>query len=264
MTDAAKTELEIEYVSDAEIVAILGYNPNVRYDVRKFAWLGTVSSSEDDPTLFFARKDAPVKQIEDTLGPTGKELVIGSTAGGSAGNEWANVVKDVIGVNLKIITGYPDSAAIFLAVERGEVQGRSLDYSSVRSSRPGWLAPDSDVRLVLQVGRPTRHKDFPNVPTARELANSDWARGLIEIADLSNTLTRPFAAPPGVPAERAKALQDAFIATTKDSEFLAEAKRLGLEISPIDGQEMLNRIDRLASAPRASLDYLRDMHVQEK
>ena len=142
------------FAREMPLMAILGYNPNVRFDPRKFTWLGTVSSSEEDPTLFFARKDGPIQRIEDALGPGAKPYVIASTAAGSAGNEWGTLVKEVLGVNLKIIVGYPDSAAQFLAVERGEVQGRSLDYSAVRSSRPGWLAPDSGVRVVLQVGRP--------------------------------------------------------------------------------------------------------------
>ena len=166
------------------------------------------------------------------MGPRAKPYVIASTAAGSAGNEWGTLVKEVIGINLKIIVGYPDSAAIFLAVERGEVEGRSLDYSSVRSSRPGWLAADSDVRVVLQVGRPTRHPDFPDVPTALDLATSDRERALIEIADLSNSLARPFAAPPGLPLDRANVLRDAFSAVVKDRDFLAEAERLGLEVSP--------------------------------
>src|SRR5262249_3054003 len=149
-----------------------------------------------------------------------------------AGNEWATLVKEVVGVNLKIIVGYPDSAAIFLAVERGEGQGRSLDYSAVRSSRPRWLLADSEVRVVLQAGLSTRHPDFADVPTALDLAASDQARALINLVDLSNSLARPFAAPPGLPVGQAKALQDAFMAATKDPELLAEAKRLGLEVSP--------------------------------
>ena len=237
------------FARELPLMALLGYNPNVRYDPRKFTWLGTVSTSRGRPDAILRPQGRTGQKDRRRAGPSGKEYVIGSTAAGSAGNEWATLAKEVLGVNLKIIIGYPDSAAIFLAVERGEVQGRSLDYSAVRSSRPGWLEADSPVYVVLQVGRPSRHPDFPDVPTARDLTTSDRAGALIEIADLSNSLARPFAAPPGLPAERAKALQDAFIATTRDPEFLAEAKRLGLEVSPLDGQEMLHRIDRLAGAP---------------
>jgi tripartite-type tricarboxylate transporter receptor subunit TctC len=252
------------FAREMPLMAILGYNSNVRFDPKKFTWLGTVSSSEEDPTLFFARKDGPIQRIEDAMGPRAKPYVIASTAAGSAGNEWGTLVKEVIGINLKIIVGYPDSAAIFLAVERGEVEGRSLDYSSVRSSRPGWLAADSDVRVVLQVGRPTRHPDFPDAPTALDLATSDRERASIEIADLSNSLARPFAAPPGLPPDRASVLRDAFSAAVKDRDFLAEAKRLGLEVSPLNGSEMLQRIDRLSSAPQGLLEYLREMRQKNK
>ncbi len=245
------------FAREMPMMAILGGNANAKFDPRRFTWLGSVSSSEDDPILMLARRDAPVQRIEDAIGDNARELVLGATGQGAAGNDWAVLVRELLGVKLRIVAGYPDSNGMFLAIERGEVHGRSLDYSALRSARPQWLGPDSPVRILLQVGRPGRHKDFADVPTARDLARTDIARRVIEVADLSNTLARPFAAPPGVPMARAKALQAAFMAASRDPQFAAEAEKVRIEVSPISGDEVLARIDRLAATPAELLEQLR-------
>lgn len=250
------------FAREMPMMGILGGNANAKYDPRRFSWLGSVSSSEQDAVIMFARKDAPVVRIEETLGERGRELVLATTGQGASANEWAMLLRDLIGMRLKIVAGYPDSNSIFLAVERGEAQGRLLDYSAVRSSRPQWLEADSPVRPLLQMGRPGRQKELPHVPAARELAGSEQARRLIDVADLSNTLARPFAAPPGVPAERAKALEMAFMAAARDPQFLADAERMRIEVSPIGGDEVLARIERLAATPPEVLDHMRKLRGQ--
>jgi tripartite-type tricarboxylate transporter receptor subunit TctC len=252
------------FARDMPLIGVLAGNNAVQFDPRKFTWLGSVASSQDDAYLLATRKEAAVKKIEDAQKPGGPALVIGATGEGGGGNDWAVLLRDQLGINLKIIVGYPDSGALFIAIERGELDGRSLDYSALRSSRPQWLDPNSPMQVLLQFGRSTRHPDFPNVPTAIELAKTDKARGLITIGDLSNTLARPFAAPPGIPDDRARALQAAFAATVRDPEFLADAKKVRIDVSPIDGEEVLRRIDRIASSPAEYLDYLRKLHADSK
>lgn len=244
------------------LLGVLAMNPNAKFDPLKFTWLGSPSSAINDAYLMFARKDAPVQRIEDAIGANAKELVLGNTGEGSLGAEWAMLLREALGVNLRLISGYPDSAAIFLAVERNEVQGRSLDYSAVRSSRPQWLTPESPVRLVLQFGLPSRHKDFPDVPTARDFAKSDRAKQILEVAELSNSLSRPFAAPPDVPADRAKVLQDAFMKATADPAYVAESEKLRVDVSPISGEEFLARVKRLAAAPPDVLDTIRAIRAK--
>jgi len=160
--------------------------------------------------------------------------------------------------------GYPDSAAIFLAIERGEVIGRTVDLSSVKAVKPEWLKPNSGYRVLVQFARATRHPDFPDVPTARELAKNEGARALIELAELPYALSRPFAAPPDVPAERAKALQAAFLAVHRDAAYLEDAAKLRIDVSPIGGDEVLAAIDRIAGAPLELLDYLRKLLADTK
>jgi tripartite-type tricarboxylate transporter receptor subunit TctC len=251
------------FARDMPLIGVLAENASVQFDPRKFTWLGSVANSLNDAYLMVARKAAKVKTIEDALKPGGAPLVIGATGEGGGGNDWAVLLRDQIGLNLKLILGYPDSGALFIAIERDEIDGRSLDYSALRSSRPQWLAADSPVHVLLQFGRATRHPDFPDVPTAGELARTPQAKGLINIGDLSNTLARPFAAPPGLPPDRARALQEAFRATVRDPAFLADAAKLRIDVSPLDGPDILHRIDEIAASPVDELDYLRKLHADQ-
>jgi tripartite-type tricarboxylate transporter receptor subunit TctC len=116
----------------------------------------------------------------------------------------------------------------------------------------------------VQFARATRHPDFPDVPTARELAKDDKARALIEFAELPYALSRPFAAPPGVPAERAAALQAAFLAVHKDPHYLAEASKLRIDVSPVGGDDVLRAIERIAAAPPGMLDYIKRLLSESK
>jgi tripartite-type tricarboxylate transporter receptor subunit TctC len=215
-TTAPKDGLTIgAFARDMPLMGILGGNSNVQFDPRKFTWLGSASSSANDSYLLFARNDAEVKSIADALRPGGPALVLAGTAEGATGNDVAVLLRDTIGLNVKIITGYPDSGAIFLAVDRKEVDGRFVGLSAVSSSKGDWLKPGGPVRVLLQFGRAERHKLFPDAPTARELARDDRARALIGLAELPYQLSRPVVAPPGLPADRAKALhisviQDAY------------------------------------------------------
>ena len=112
---------------------------------------------------------------------------------------------------------------------------------------------------MVQFARATRHAELADVPTARELAKNETARALIELAELPYTVSRPFAAPPGAPPARAKALQAAFLAAHRDPVYLEEAGKLGIDISPVGGEEVLRAIDRIAAAPPDLLDYVRKL-----
>jgi len=263
-TTAPKDGLTIgAFARDMPLMGILGGNSNVQFDPRKFTWLGSASSSANDSYLLFARTDAQVQSTADALRPGGPALVLAGTAEGATGNDVAVLMRETIGLNVKIITGYPDSGAIFLAVDRKEVDGRFVGLSAVSSSKGDWLKPGGPVRVLLQFGRAERHKLFPDAPTARELARDDRARALIGLAELPYQLSRPVVAPPGLPADRAKALQDAFIAMQPDAEYLKEAERLGLDVSPVDGVQALALIEKLAASPKELLDYMKKLHAEK-
>ena len=252
------------FARDMPLLGLIGNNPNVRFDPRKFTWLGSSSSYADDAYLLMTRKDAAVKSIADAQAPGGPPLVLGGTAEGATGNDISTVLRDALALNIRIIAGYPDSNALFLAADRKETDGRFVGLSAVSSSHPEWLKPDSGMQTLLQFARVTRHQQFPNVPTARELALNDRARALIELAELPYRLSRPFAAPPGLPADRAKALQAAFLAVHQDPQYLDEAGRLKVDVSPIGGDEVLRAIGGIAGAPPDLLDYMKKLLSDSK
>src|SRR5919112_902130 len=155
------------FARNMPLLGILGGNPNVQFDARKFTWVGSSSSFVTDAYLMIVRADAPVKSIEDARRPGGPQLLLGGTGEGATGNDVPILLRDTLGLNIKLITGYPDSNALFLAIDRGEIQGRTTDYSSIKTNRPEWLRPGSRMKVLMQFARTTRHPDFPDVPTAR-------------------------------------------------------------------------------------------------
>ena len=249
---------------DMPLIAILGTNPGVQFDPRKFVWLGSSSDFSNDAYILLVRKDGPVQSIEDARKPESQPITLGVTGEGSTGTDIPILLRDTLGFKFKLVSGYPDNGAIFLALERNEVNGRTVDLSSVTSLKPEWLKPDSNMRVLVQLARATRHPMFPNVPTARELAKDEKARQLIELAETSYILSRPFAAPPGVPEDRAKALQKAFDDVHKDKEYLADAEKIRVEVSAVNGEAVRQAIEKIANAPPELLDYLRKLHSDEK
>jgi tripartite-type tricarboxylate transporter receptor subunit TctC len=249
---------------DIPLLGILGHNANARFDPKKFTWLGSPSSYGNDAYFLWVRKDSRFKTVEDVLKPGEPKLVLGGTAEGGTSNDVALLLRDTLGLNLRLINGYADSSVLNLAVDRGEVEGRFVGLSSLSSTKPDWLTPGGIVKPLLQFARTTRHPDYPDVPTARELAPNDKARALIEIAEMPYILSKPFAAPPGVPADRAKALQQAFMAANADPEYIAEANKLGIDISPIDGATVLKILDRISEAPPELLDYMRNKQKSQE
>jgi tripartite-type tricarboxylate transporter receptor subunit TctC len=252
------------FARDMPLIGVIGNNPNVRFDPRKLTWLGSSSSYANDAYFLFTRRDAQVKSIEDARRPGGPPLVLGGTAEGATGSDVAIVTRDALGLNIKLITGYPDSNPLFLAVDRGELDGRFVGLSATASSHPEWLKPGSGMQTLLQFARVTRHPQFLDVPTARELALNAKSRALIELAELPYRLSRPFATAPGVPQDRAKALQAAFMAVHQDPLYLAEAARLKLDVSPIDGEEVLRAIESIAGAPPDVLEAMKKVLADNK
>jgi tripartite-type tricarboxylate transporter receptor subunit TctC len=245
------------FARDMPLVAVLGNVPGVRFDPRKFVWLGSSSDFAKDAYLLMVRRNAPVKSIEEARRPGGPPLVIAGSGEGSTGSDVPLLLRQTLGLNIRLVNGYPDSGAMFLAVDRGEVQGRTVDLTTMKALRPEWLTPGGAMRALLQFARVTRHADFPDVPTARELAKDEASRALIEIAELPYVMARPFVAPPGIPADRATALRAAFLAVHRDPQFLAEAATLKIEVDAVGGETVLAAIDRIADAPPALLEELR-------
>jgi len=204
------------------------------------------------------RSDLAIRTPEDARRSGARPLLLAASTGGGGTGDMTILVRDVLGFNLKPVAGYPGSNAMFLAIERKEVDGRFTAISVLQATRPDWLRPGA-MRVLVQLARVTRHPLFPDVPTARELARDDVARALIELAEIPYFMNRPYAAPPGLPAERAKALRDAFVATQNDAQYLEEARKLKIDVSPIDGEEVRLAIERIRATPPETLDQMKQI-----
>jgi tripartite-type tricarboxylate transporter receptor subunit TctC len=237
------------FARNMALIGQLKTNQNVQFDPTKFTWLGSSTTLANDAYTLLVRRDAKVKSVDDARRTDGPPMILGSTAEGASSDAMAVLLREWLGFNVKVIPGYTDSGVLFLAIERGEVEGRTVGLSAVRANKPDWLKPGGLGRILVVFGRATRHPDFPDAPTARELARNAEDRNLIEVIEIPYALSRPYAAPPEVPEDRAKALQDAFMATQKDPAYLAEAEKIGIDISPIGAQEVLGLIDRMAKTP---------------
>ena len=241
------------------MLGVLGGNSNVQFDARKWTWLGSPTSAQDDAYTLWIRKDAKAKNLQDATRPGGPEIILGGTSEGSTDTDVPMLMRKAIGLNFRIVSGSPGSNGINLAIERNEVEGRFIGHSAVVSTQPGWLKPDSFVHPLLHFARPNRMPAFPDVPTARELAKDPQSKQLIELAEIPYQLSRPIVAPPDLPADRAKALQKAFLDMTKDKDFLADAEKLKVDVSPVGADEALKMLDMLAAAPADLKEEIRKL-----
>ena len=247
------------FARNMPMLGLLKSGQNIQFDPRKFTWLGSSSSLQNDAYVLILRRDAKVKTIEDARRAGGQPIILGSTAEGTSSDAMGVLLREWLGFNLKVIAGYTDSGVLFLAIERGEVDGRTVGLSSVRANKGEWLKPNGFARVMVVFGRATRFPEFPDAPTARELAKNTADRNLIEILEMPYALSRPYAAPPEVPPERARALQQAFMAAHKDPAYLADAEKVGIEVSPIDGDAIRKLIEQIASTPADQLKRIESL-----
>jgi tripartite-type tricarboxylate transporter receptor subunit TctC len=228
-------------------LAIQG-NPNAQFDPAKFSWLGSLSSYADDAYLMLINANHPARSVAD-LKPSGMSIALGADNAASSNLIFAVIAKEVLGLNINVVRGYSGAAPMFLAMQRGELDGQMVGLSSVRTGQRD-LWNGKAFRPLMAFGRTTRHAEFPDIPTGRELARDASALGLIEFAELPFFMALPFAAPPEIPVERMGALQAAFMAMCRDKGFVEEAEKLGIDMSPIDGSAILRLLARTEATPK--------------
>jgi tripartite-type tricarboxylate transporter receptor subunit TctC len=223
---------------------------NVSFDITKFDWIG---SPVQEPQILFTLASA-ARNVDDLK--AGKVLV-GSTARSADNFSLPFMLNQLLGTKMEIIPGYQGQNDIFLAIERGEVQGNNTGLTNLLVTKPDWVS-SGRVKILVQYGS-ERAAAIPDVPTALELAPDESTRELIRLFVLKFQMARPIAVPPGIPSERLRALQVAFDATMKDPEFLAEAQKIGLEINPVSGIEVARLVAEMQTTPQAVVDRLKNL-----
>jgi tripartite-type tricarboxylate transporter receptor subunit TctC len=223
-------------------------DPNAQFDSTKFVWLGSLSSYANDAYLLLINADNPVKSVDELRRP-GTKVNLGADNSASSNLIFAVIAKEILGLNINLIRGYTGAANLFLAMQSRELDGQFVGFSSVKSGQRD-LWNKGAFRPLMAFGRTTRHPDFPNIPIGREMTTDKSALALIEFAELPFFMALPFAAPPGIPADRAQALQTAFMTMCRDKEFVAEAEKIGIDMSPIDGNGILKMLAATAATPK--------------
>jgi tripartite-type tricarboxylate transporter receptor subunit TctC len=263
---ALANRLYVNAEKDGSVIAILERgtpqlavqgDPNVKFDPLKLTWLGSVSSYANDAYLLQVNASFPAKTVADLKKP-GVVARLGTTGAGATNLIFSIICKEVLGLNVLIVRGYPGAAAVFLAQQRGEVDGQINGLSALKAGQMAlWQA--GAFRPLLGFSRTTRLPELPDVPIARELTQDPKALALIAFAEAPFFIALPIAAPPDLPPDRAKALQAAFMSMATDPAFVADAQKLGLDVSPIDGNAVVKVIAQMAATPKDVIAQFNEM-----
>jgi tripartite-type tricarboxylate transporter receptor subunit TctC len=220
----------------------LGLNPSFQADLRDFAWIGNVSSSNQ---VLVTWHTSPTKTLDQLMT---RETVIGSSQAGSISVQMPAVLNNIVGTKIKIVFGYPDGRDINLAMERGEVEGRATNpWASYLATDPLYVQQKLIIP-VIQMGM-EKDRDLQQVPLMRDLARNADDQAVLDFMSKAVSVGRPIATTPGVPADRVAALRKAFDETLTDPEFIQEAKTQRAEIQPMTGVQLAQIIRDIIEAP---------------
>jgi tripartite-type tricarboxylate transporter receptor subunit TctC len=228
-------------------LAIQG-DKNAKFDPLKLTWLGSLSSFATDAYMLIVNARHPAKTVKD-LAPPAPPALIGGDDPGSTNLTFALVARDALGLNIKVKDGFAGAPGMFYAMMQGDLDGQVIGLNSITANQSAlWNA--KEVRVLVQFGRTMRHPLLPDVPLASELTRDPAALSVIAFTEAPLYMALPFLAPAGVPADRARALQTAFMAMVKDRAFLADAEKAKLDITPIDANGVRDVIAKMASTPK--------------
>jgi tripartite-type tricarboxylate transporter receptor subunit TctC len=217
------------------------------FDGTKFTWLGSISK---DTSLCVTSSKSDIKTWNDFLA---KPSTFGGEGAGADPDVFARLYKNVFGAKNRLVTGYPGTNDVALAMERREIDGFcGLSWSTLKSVHPDWLNNKS-VNIIVQAGL-RREPQLPDVPLAIDLASSQEQRQIVKLVLVSQEMARPFAAPPGLPADRRAALLTAFDQTLKDQAFLADARTQNLDVAPVSAQEIDALLAEVYATPKNVTD----------
>ena len=224
-----------------------GINPllesGATFDGTKFTWLGSVT---DDVSTCLTWHTSPVKTWNDFLA---KPVTLGGQGISSDPDIFARLYKNVFGAPIKLVSGYPGTTEITLAMERGEVDGLcGLSWSTIKTRHAKWLT-DKSVNILVQSAL-KKVPELGGVPLVVDLTKDPEKLQILKLILAPQEMARPFAAPPGIPDDRKAALIAAFDATMKDPEFLAEAKKLNIDVNPVTAPALDKLLAELYATPK--------------
>jgi tripartite-type tricarboxylate transporter receptor subunit TctC len=215
----------------------------VKFDMTKFAWIGSAAS---ECTILALRSDLPYNSIED-LKKAKQPIVIGATGPGANTYDFPLLLKEFLGLNLKIVTGYQSSADIMLAIERKEVDGRAGSFTSIR--------PFIDRKLVRPLLRARAEEPgVEQLPIDEDFAPNPRAKAIMALRSAPEIVGRPYVMHPNTSAEHLKTMRDAFARAIADKELVAEATKAKMELNFVGADVALKVMNEMLSQPKDVVD----------
>jgi tripartite-type tricarboxylate transporter receptor subunit TctC len=230
---------------DAALGPITGAS-GARFDATKLSWIGSPTT---ETNICIAYQNAQVKTVQDLFS---KELILGDTGPGTGTRAYPKALAGILGLKFRLVGGFPSSSDVFLAMERGEVEGICESLDSVANRKPDWI-PSGKIRILFQGGATPSH-ELKGVPFILDFARNTDDRRALEFLYAGQGIGRPFVAPPDLPPERLQMLRDAFGATMRDADFIADAKRQRLDIEPVSGEQLTALIGKIYATPPAIVE----------
>lgn len=213
-----------------------------KFDATKFIWIGSMNKEGAVCVVWGASR---VKKFDDVFV---HELLVGGTGAGSQMETFPLMLRNLFGAKMKLVSGYKGGAEIFLAMERGEVEGRcAATLPAIKGLRPNWLA-EGRAHVLVQTSLEA-DPELPGVPNALDFAKNDEQRQVMDMLFAAQGLDRPVFTPPGVPADRLQALREAFARALRDAEFLAEANASQLVLQYVSGDVVAAIVERVHAMP---------------
>jgi hypothetical protein len=233
---------EIGTIDSRVPIQFLAKNESVKYDIRKFGWLGSAVDGRREPFVLWARAGA-------------NPLIAGTESASSINH--IRLINGALRWDIKEVVGYADSAQTKLAFERGEINLVAYNLTGIRTTNPSWLTDKEIVPLVQYGAGRTRHMSLLSTPTAMELAKNDEDKTLIEAFERLLVLSRPFVAPPGVPEPKLVYLRRLFERTVADPEYQSDAAKIGVLVSHVSWREAEEVVRKISKTPYQTTTYFR-------
>jgi len=231
---------------------LLQSRDHARYDPASLIYVGSANS---EVNMCYVRSDTGIRSLRDLQS---KEVILGASTEGGSTRDQPTVQKNLIGSKFKIVTGYPGTREIFLAIEKNEVSGIcGIGLPSFMTLRPTWLE-DGFMRIISQDNAKGDPKiTAAGVPLTIEFAKTPQDRQVMEMIYSQQNFGRPYILPPGVPDDRVAALREAFMRALQDQELLSAAKAMKLDISPVSGADLQTQVKELYSMPAEIVERAR-------
>jgi len=221
----------------------------IQYDAAKFGWIGRAAPVVE---VTYTWHSSPTKTLEDARK---RETIMGGSGPTSPTVFYLKLLNNLAGTNFKIIASYSGTSEVQLGIERGEIEGGSKAWESVKVDNADWLR-DKKVNILLQYATEPA-PDLPGVPLFSDLGKTPEDKAALKLYAFGNELGRAFMTTPGVPSDRVALLRQAFMAAMTSPQMKAEAEKTKVALGPMDGAKVASLIDQTLDTPKAVLEKAR-------